>query len=117
MVTSKPPIRGTVTGKMFYELPEGHRTTFVVGMVDMLGFAYLYVAAEHKPRIDAILDYLRGYENGALRQRFDEYMSAREDRLTFGAASCFFAALNEWCGFDDKPQHVPSAGWFKRLFG
>jgi hypothetical protein len=48
---------------MYCELPEGHRTTFVVGMSDMLGTAYLYAAPEHKPRIDAMLRYLIGYEN------------------------------------------------------
>ena len=63
-----------------------------------------------------MLDYLRGYENDALRQRFDEYMKARDDRLTFGAASCFFTALNEWCGFDEvKKQTVEN--WIKRLLG
>ncbi|MEI9997348.1 MAG: hypothetical protein WDM91_22325 [Rhizomicrobium sp.] len=116
MAVSKSEVRGTVTGRMYRELPEGHRTTFVVGMLDMLGVAYLYVAPEHKPRIDAVLRYVIGYENDALRQRFDGYMNAGDERQTLGAAGCFLTALNEWCGFDD-PKGGSSEGWFKRLLG
>lgn len=117
MMGTKPEIRGTVTGQMYCDLPDGHRTTFVVGMVDMLGFAYLYAAPEHKPRIDAMLNYSGGRENDALRKRFDTYMSEREDRKTFGAASCFFTALNEWCEFDEKkvPSNFSLRGIWRRL--
>lgn len=68
----------------------------------------------HQPRIDAMLRYLIGYENDALRQRFDEYVTAREERQTLGATGCFFTALNEWCGFDDS-QGRSSGSWVKRL--
>ena len=112
---NKSGIYGTVTGKMYCELPEGHRTTFIVGMIDMLGVAHLYVAPEHKARFDATFRYLHGYENDSLRRRFDDYLSAHLHLVEFGIASTFFAAVNEWCGFDD-PQPRSAASWIGRLF-
>ncbi len=116
MAVSRHEVRGTATGRMYCELPEGHRTTFVVGMLDMLGTTYFYAAPEHKPRIDALLGFVVGRENNALRQRFDEYINVREECLSLGVAGCFFTALNEWCGFDERKDSAPK-GWLKRLLG
>jgi len=89
-----------IAGRMYCEVSEGHRTTFVVGAMDMLCVAYLYAATEHRTRIDAMIRYAGNYESDALRQKFDEYMRADPKRQEMGGAGCFFAALNEWCGFD-----------------
>jgi hypothetical protein len=88
-----------VDGERYCGTPEGHRTTFVVGACDMLEFAALYVAPEHKKRFEAMLRYERAIESDELRKMFDKYMSMDNARLKFQAASCFFKALNEWCGF------------------
>ena len=88
MMSDKVAVRCTFTGRMYCELQEGYRSVFMVGMVDMLGMAYLYVAPEHKPRIDAMLNYVIGYDNPSLRRRFDEYMNEDDTRLNFSAASC-----------------------------
>lgn len=48
-----------------------------------------------------MIRYAGKYESDALRKLFDEYMSANHERQAMGAAGCFFAALNEWCGFDE----------------
>jgi hypothetical protein len=91
---------GRVTNEAYCELPEGHRTTFVVGMCDMLEFASLYCAQEQKERLAVMLGYGGKYESGALRNQFDDYLKADGSSPKRGAAGSFFNALNEWCGFD-----------------
>ena len=88
-----------VIGSMYCELPEGHRTTLVVGMCDMLEVAALYVPPWHKRRFGAVIGYERLVESGPLRQQFDKYMSEDVARMNYQAASCFFTALNQWSGF------------------
>jgi hypothetical protein len=95
-----PNVGQRAAGEKYLELPEGHRTTLVVGMCDMLEIAVLYAAPEHKKRFEAMIRYEGEIESDALRQLFDKYMSADKARLKYQAASCFFNALNEWCEFD-----------------
>jgi hypothetical protein len=97
MAGSSREIRLRVSGKKYLEVPDGHRTTFVVGALDMLCFAYLYAAPEHKERSDAMISHAGKYESDALRQKFDSYMSAKSDSENRGAAASLFIALNEWC--------------------
>jgi hypothetical protein len=100
VVGSTREIRLRVNGKKYLEVPDGHRTTFVVGALDMLCFAYLYAAPEHKARIDAMVGYAGKYESDALRHKFDDYMRNVKDPENHGAAARLFVALNEWCGVD-----------------
>ena len=64
----------------------------------MMGFCYLYAKPAHKQRFETMLHYLHGLENDVLRKRFDEYMIGDNKRQAFGAANCFFTAVNGWCG-------------------
>lgn len=98
--TSTQTIRLRVNAKKYLEIPEGHRTTFVVGALDMLCFNFLYAAPEQKQRIDAIINCAAQFESDALRQKFDDYVRKLEAPETHGAASRLFIALNEWSGFD-----------------
>lgn len=93
--------KGRVGGQKYSELPEGHRTTFVVGMCDMLEFASLYASQDNKPRLDAVLDFAGKYSSGDLRKLFDNYISADASRLKHGAAANFFNALSVGCNFDN----------------
>lgn len=99
METNLPGIGARAEGKRYCELPEGHRTTFVAGMCDMLAYTAQYVAPEHRERFSSMLRYEREFETDTLRRKFDEYMGSNPTRLQYAAASCFFSALNEWCGF------------------
>jgi len=101
MSARKLEIRYRVSGKAYCDAAEVERTSFVVGMLDMLSFTCLYAAPEHKPRFDAMMQEARKYNGIELRQRFDQYMSAVDDRQVIGAASCFFTALNKWSGYDN----------------
>ena len=107
---------GATTTKTYRALPEGHRTTFVSGMADMLGLALLYASEAHQPRLDAMLQHVVGRQMDAVRQRFDEYLDERAVDPDLGVAGCFASALNEWCGFDNRKGDA-SATWFKRLLG
>jgi hypothetical protein len=100
MAGSTREIRLRINGKKYLEAPDGPRTTFVVGAVDMLCFAFLYAAPEHKSRIDTMINYAGKYESDTLRQKFDAYMRNVKDPENHGAAARLFIALSEWCGFD-----------------
>lgn len=87
-----------VSGERYCGLPEGHRTTFVTGMCDMLSIAAIYAAPEHKGRFEAMIRYEEKFDSGALTLLFDKYMNEDSDRLKYQAASSFFSALDQWCG-------------------
>jgi hypothetical protein len=92
--------KGRVNIERYSALPEGHRTTLVVGMCDMLQFASLYADEQHKERLNAMLEYINKTESGAVRMRFDEYLKSGNTLPAQGAAPLFFNALNSWSGFD-----------------
>lgn len=91
-----------VNGKLYGGLVDAQRTLFIAGSLDMLELVRPYVWAEHVPRLEAAIRYARLDNLDALRNRFDQYINASEDRQKGGAANTLFAALNEWCGY--KPQ-------------
>lgn len=101
MVAKKYEISIRINGEKYSAAPEGHRTTFIVGALDMLCFVYLYAAPEHRARIDAMIQYSSKYESDTLRQQFDVFIRQKDERQKQGAANSFFVALNEWCGFDN----------------
>jgi hypothetical protein len=93
-----PTTKGRVTGSRYLSLPDGHRTTLVVGMSDMLNYASLFASEERRARLDALLRFENPYESDALRQLFDGYMNADTSRQKFLTAGCFVSALDERCG-------------------
>lgn len=93
-------IKGRVTGRMYWDIPPGHRTTFVTAMCDMLQVAVLYADTRHAPRLEAMLAFAGPLKSDDLRQRFDIYLNEKQERLTHGAAAEFINALNAWSGFD-----------------
>lgn len=113
---ARSQVVGTASGKMYCDLPDANRTAFVVGMADMLGATYRYAAPEYKPRLAAMLQFLLGHENVALRQRFDAYMNVQDVRQTLKVAGSFLSALNEWSGFDEQ-KPAATGSWFGWLQG
>jgi hypothetical protein len=66
--------QGRVDGRRYCELPEGHRTTLVVGMLDMFERMADYLGSRERAAFEPMLEYARGFESGKMRQMFDEYM-------------------------------------------
>jgi hypothetical protein len=90
----------SLSGQSYLDAPEGHRTTFVVGALDMFAFLSLYVSAEHRDRFEKIMSFTRNETGGTLRLRLDQFIRAEEFRLTQGAANSFFVGLGKWSGVD-----------------
>ncbi len=97
-MAGKPEVRGRVKGSKYLTLPDGHRTTLVAGMADMLNMYEMFASGQDRVRLDAMLKFSNSYESDALRKLFDEYMNADGKRQDFLIAGCFVAALQEWCG-------------------
>ena len=78
--------------KKYRELPDGHRTTLLTGMVDMITD---YLIEEQKPTFDNLRRYAHALPGGELRRLMDGYIDADPSRERYAAASSFVAALNE----------------------
>jgi hypothetical protein len=92
-----PECNGRVTGGKYMTLPDGHRTTLVVGMSDMLNLSSLTVSEQSKAQLEAWLQVANPYQSDDLRRKFDDYMNADSSRQKFLVAGCFAAFLNEIC--------------------
>lgn len=93
-------VRGRVDGKKYCELPDGHRTTFVVGMADMLDclpaalLQYDLVALQlSSASLNKILEFAGKFESDSLRKLFDDYISEDPARQNYMASSNFLAML------------------------
>jgi hypothetical protein len=91
-----PLIGRRVDGQMYVDLADGHRTTFVTGMCDMLNFSSLYFDQKYKHRVDRMFQYQEKFKGDELRTMFDEYMARDSVVLKVAAANCYFNALYEW---------------------
>jgi hypothetical protein len=90
-----PKVGYRIDGNAYAGVDEGHRTTFIVGLADMLSFSKLYFDRKYNKRVDAMLQYQAMYKSADLRKWFDEYMK-RDGLLDKQAASCYFQALYDW---------------------
>lgn len=84
-----------LNGAQYLALPDGHRTTLVVGMIDMLELASTRFTPVEKPKIDAVLTYARSLESDQLRQVLDEYLNKTAASLQYAIASNFIVAITE----------------------
>lgn len=86
-----------VDGKQYRQLPEGHRTTYVVGMLDMIEALAAHVSAHKESKFDAMRRYAGPITSDELRKLMDNYIDADASRQQYTAASNFLAALAEKC--------------------
>jgi hypothetical protein len=97
-----PTANGRVTGSKYLALPDGHRTTFVTGMSDMLNYALLFTSEERKPQLKELLNFMHPMTPDALRKSVDEWLSADISRQEFLMAGCFATCLLELCSSNNK---------------
>jgi hypothetical protein len=90
-------MEGRVSEKSYQELPEGHRTTLIVGMSDMLECLAKYLDTKTLSAFQPIFEYERSLVSGDLREAFDSYM-AENPSPTCGIASSFLSMLIEKSG-------------------
>ena len=93
---------GRVTDNSYRELPEGHRTTLVVGMADMLECLAKYLDPKTLAAFEPIFEYKRSLVSGDLRETFDSYIANEPSRPTCAIASSFLSMLIEKSGASQK---------------
>lgn len=87
--------KARVNSVRYVELPEGHRTTLVVGMVDMVTKMAEYLSENDKIPFDEMLVTIDGLKSAQIRIEFDEYIAREVFHEQYGIASCFMAFLIE----------------------
>ena len=87
-----------VDGGAYVALPEAHRTTFVVGMVDMMEKMSVYIRPDIEQQTKAVRFCAHSLSGAELRQMLDDYMGADRSRDAYSAASNFICALVEKAG-------------------
>jgi hypothetical protein len=92
-MTKDDKTQGRVSEQVYRDLPEGHRTTFVVGMSDMLERMSQYLDAQSIKAFEPLLDTARQYDSGGLRELFDHYLTGASADKKSGVASSFLAML------------------------
>ena len=78
-------------------MPEGHRTTYVVGLIDMVDMLTQHVGQEKKSRLNSLRQYARPLTGDELRKLMDDYMDTDVSHQQYAAASNLLAALAEKC--------------------
>jgi len=86
-------------GSQYLALPDGHRTTLVVGMIDMLELMVTHVTSDERRKFDTTLAYARQFESDKLRYLLDDYVNGDMSRQKYAVASSFLAALLRKCGY------------------
>jgi hypothetical protein len=84
-----------VDNETYLGLPEGHRTTYVVGLIDMLDWVGPYLVPERKATAERLLRFARPLRSEELGKMLDSYVKADAARNRFAASSSFVAALKE----------------------
>lgn len=100
MIADPRKTQGRVDGKRYCELPEGHRTTLVVGMMDMLERLADYLGPKERAAFEPLLQYASQLTSGDLRELFDKYMSEDSTGQTCAIASNFLSMLIAKSGAD-----------------
>ena len=85
--------QGRVSEQSYRDLPEGHRTTLVVGMSDMLERMSQYLDAQSIKAFEPLLECARQCDSGSLRKLFDRYLAEESIGAKVGVASSFLAML------------------------
>lgn len=94
-----------VNARQFMELPDGHRTTFVVGMIDMWYRLTEYMPDDLKFSFDRLMNEIDHMNSGDARREFDRYLAEMEVEpgKSYTIASCFISFLLE--KKEDKGEH------------
>jgi hypothetical protein len=79
--------------QQYLELPEGHRTTFVAGMNDMMEYVTTFVEPARKRQFQTALEKVRELESEKVRRLMDDYGRTEVKHLKTGAASAFLVML------------------------
>ena len=82
-----------VSLEQYKQLPEGHRTTFVTGMQEMLAVSALLAKNPRRRQINRILDVAAKYTSGELSAYFDRYLTEDLNKINYQAASVYYIAL------------------------
>jgi hypothetical protein len=90
--------QGRINEKRYSDLPEGHRTTFVVGLSDMLERMSQYLDPKTMEAFEPLLEHARRYESDSLREVFDKYIAATPASEKIGVASSFLSMLIQKSG-------------------
>jgi hypothetical protein len=69
-----------MTSAAYGKLEEGHRTTLVVGMIDMLECVARYIDPRWQEDFVRMLEYSGDFTSGDLRRAFDGYFQAEGAR-------------------------------------
>jgi hypothetical protein len=85
--------QGRVSEQRYVDLPDGHRTTLVVGMADMLSRMTDYLPPDRQDAFLPLLEYAATFESGALREEFDRYIAEDPATPTTAIASSFIGML------------------------
>jgi hypothetical protein len=93
MVTDPRKTEGRVDGRRYCELPENHRTTLVVGMLDMLERMADYLGPKERAAFEPMLQYASQLTSGDLREIFDKYMKDDPTGQTCAIASNLLSML------------------------
>jgi hypothetical protein len=80
---------------MYVDLPEGHRTTLVAGLSDMLNRMVDYLEPDKREAFALLLQYEGTFESGNLRTELDRYFAEDPSDLTSAIASSFISMLVE----------------------
>jgi hypothetical protein len=95
MSTDHQKFRMRLDGAQYLALPEAHRNTLVVGMVDMLEVASTRLIPSEIPRIQRILEFAQSLKSEELRELLDRYLRSTEVALQYAIASNLIAAIGE----------------------
>jgi hypothetical protein len=94
MTTDPSKTQGRITEDRYRELVEGHRTTLVVGMMDMLEALskYLALAPETRTAFEPLYEYAGKFESDQLREVFDAFLE-RQPQSNAAVGSSFLSML------------------------
>jgi hypothetical protein len=90
-----PNIKYRITGAVYIGLPDGHRTTLVVGLSEMLTSSLVYCDPAKKWLINAIYKYSSDIPSDNLRIILDEYIESDIVRQKYAISSCYISSLTE----------------------
>jgi hypothetical protein len=93
VVAEATKTQGRVNGQRYCELLEGHRTTLVVGMLDMFERMADYLGSKERAAFEPMLQYARQFKSGEIRETFDEYMDGGDPRQLSCAISSNFLSM------------------------
>ena len=102
-------IEGRITEKVYSDLTEGHRTTLVVGMSEMLECLARYLDRETLSVFQPILEYERSLVSGDLRETFDNFLTDYPSP-TCGIASSFLSLLIKKSGASENISKKATTG-------